>query len=65
MTLDDARFNSSFSLGWVLLCDGGHWSYRGDESKSPLGGEINAEIEHSAAARGHPEAKAPGEKKAG
>lgn len=29
-----------------------------------LGGEINAEIEHSAAERGHPEAKAPGEKKA-
>jgi membrane protein len=29
-----------------------------------LGGEINAEIEHAAAHRGHPEAKAEGEKKA-
>ena len=29
-----------------------------------LGGEINAAIEHAAAERGHPEAKAPGEKKA-
>jgi membrane protein len=29
-----------------------------------LGGEINAEIEHSAAECGHPEAKAPGQKKA-
>ena len=29
-----------------------------------LGGEINATIEHAAAERGHPEAKAPGEKKA-
>ena len=29
-----------------------------------IGGEINAEIEHAAARRGHPEAKAPGEKKA-
>lgn len=29
-----------------------------------LGGEINAQIEHAAAKRGHPEAKAPGEKKA-
>jgi membrane protein len=29
-----------------------------------MGGEINAEIEHAAARRGHPEAKAPGEKKA-
>jgi membrane protein len=29
-----------------------------------LGGEINAKIEHAAARRGHPEAKAPGEKKA-
>jgi len=29
-----------------------------------LGGEINAKIEHAAAKRGHPEAKAPGEKKA-
>jgi membrane protein len=29
-----------------------------------LGGEINAQIEHSAARHGHPEAKAPGEKKA-
>jgi membrane protein len=29
-----------------------------------VGGEINAEIEHAAARRGHPEAKAPGEKKA-
>jgi len=29
-----------------------------------LGGEINAEIEHAAAERGHPEAKAEGEKKA-
>jgi membrane protein len=29
-----------------------------------LGGEINAEIEHAAADRGHPEAKAEGEKKA-
>jgi len=29
-----------------------------------LGGEINARIEHAAAKRGHPEAKAPGEKKA-
>lgn len=29
-----------------------------------LGGEINAQIEHAAAMRGHPEAKAPGEKKA-
>ena len=29
-----------------------------------LGGEINAQIEHAAARRGHPEAKAPGEKKA-
>lgn len=29
-----------------------------------LGGEINAAIEHAAAARGHPEAKAEGEKKA-
>ena len=28
-----------------------------------VGGEINAEIEHAAAAHGHPEAKAPGEKK--
>jgi membrane protein len=27
------------------------------------GGEVNAEIEHAAAERGHPEAKAPGEKK--
>jgi membrane protein len=27
-----------------------------------LGGEINSEIEHAAAQRGHPEAKAPGEK---
>jgi membrane protein len=29
-----------------------------------VGGEINAQIEHAAARRGHPEAKAPGEKKA-
>jgi membrane protein len=29
-----------------------------------LGGEINAQLEHAAARRGHPEAKAPGEKKA-
>jgi membrane protein len=29
-----------------------------------LGGDINAHIEHAAARRGHPEAKAPGEKKA-
>lgn len=29
-----------------------------------MGGEINAQIEHAAARRGHPEAKAPGEKKA-
>lgn len=29
-----------------------------------LGGEINAQIEHAAARRSHPEAKAPGEKKA-
>lgn len=29
-----------------------------------LGGEVNAEIEHAAAEHGHPEAKAPGEKKA-
>jgi hypothetical protein len=29
-----------------------------------LGGEINAAIEHAAAERGHPEAKAEGEKKA-
>jgi membrane protein len=29
-----------------------------------LGGEINAEIENAAARRGHPEAKAPGEKAA-
>jgi membrane protein len=29
-----------------------------------VGGEINAKIEHAAARRGHPEAKAPGEKKA-
>jgi membrane protein len=29
-----------------------------------IGGEINAQIEHAAAKRGHPEAKAPGEKKA-
>jgi membrane protein len=29
-----------------------------------VGGEINAEIEHAAAVRGHPEAKAPGEKAA-
>jgi membrane protein len=29
-----------------------------------LGGEINADIEQAAALRGHPEAKAPGEKKA-
>jgi hypothetical protein len=28
-----------------------------------LGGEINAEIEHAAAQRSHPEAKAEGEKK--
>ncbi len=28
-----------------------------------IGGEINAQIEHAAAVRGHPEAKAPGEKK--
>jgi membrane protein len=29
-----------------------------------IGGEVNAQIEHAAAQRGHPEAKAPGEKKA-
>jgi membrane protein len=29
-----------------------------------IGGEVNADIEHAAALRGHPEAKAPGEKKA-
>jgi membrane protein len=29
-----------------------------------IGGEINAVIEHAAAQRGHPEAKAPGEKAA-
>lgn len=29
-----------------------------------IGGEINAQIEHAAALRGHPEAKAPGEKAA-
>lgn len=29
-----------------------------------IGGEINAQIEHAAARRGHPEAKAPGEKQA-
>lgn len=29
-----------------------------------IGGEINAQIEHAAARRGHPEAKAPGEKEA-
>jgi len=29
-----------------------------------IGAEINAQIEHAAALRGHPEAKAPGEKKA-
>jgi membrane protein len=29
-----------------------------------IGGEINAEIEHAAAEHGHPEAKAPGEKRA-
>jgi membrane protein len=29
-----------------------------------IGGEINAQIEYAAARRGHPEAKAPGEKKA-
>jgi membrane protein len=29
-----------------------------------LGGAINAEIEHAAAHRGHPEAKAEGQKKA-
>ena len=29
-----------------------------------VGGEVNAEIEHAAADRGHPEAKAEGEKKA-
>ena len=29
-----------------------------------IGGEINAQIEHAAALRGHPEAKAPGQKKA-
>jgi membrane protein len=29
-----------------------------------IGGEINAQIEHAAALRGHPEAKAPGEKQA-
>jgi len=29
-----------------------------------VGGEINAQIEHAAALAGHPEAKAPGEKKA-
>jgi membrane protein len=29
-----------------------------------IGGELNADIEHAAALRGHPEAKAPGEKKA-
>ena len=29
-----------------------------------MGGEINSEIEHAAARRGHPEAKAEGEKKA-
>lgn len=29
-----------------------------------MGGEINAQIEHAAARHGHPEAKAPGEKKA-
>lgn len=29
-----------------------------------IGGEVNAQIEHAAALRGHPEAKAPGEKKA-
>src|SRR5262249_6841244 len=29
-----------------------------------VGAEVNAEIENAAAVRGHPEAKAPGEKKA-
>jgi membrane protein len=29
-----------------------------------LGGKVNAEIEHAAAEKGHPEAKAPGERKA-
>jgi membrane protein len=29
-----------------------------------VGGEVNAQIEHAAALRGHPEAKAPGEKMA-
>ncbi len=29
-----------------------------------IGAEINAQIEHAAALRGHPEAKAPGEQKA-
>lgn len=29
-----------------------------------IGGEVNAQIEHAAALRGHPEAKAPGQKKA-
>jgi hypothetical protein len=29
-----------------------------------IGGEINSEIENAAAKRGHPEAKAPGEKAA-
>ncbi len=29
-----------------------------------VGGEVNAQIEHAAARRGHPEAKAPGEKQA-
>lgn len=29
-----------------------------------IGGEINAQVEHAAARQGHPEAKAPGEKKA-
>ena len=29
-----------------------------------VGGEINAQVEHAAALRGHPEAKAPGQKKA-
>jgi len=28
-----------------------------------IGGEINAQVEHAAAKRGHPEAKAPGKKK--
>ena len=57
-TEQDAPFGCGFGAAIILLM----WLYITGLAFL-IGGEVNAQIEHAAALRGHPEAKAPGEKK--